>query len=95
MAKGGVMSNSICTCNRKTFKQTILDICSETNDVFASEERFRIEGAISDIHAAYARYHVDCMTNFMAPKSAASAIDNQRNGLETQVKSLMLLMLHP
>ena len=22
-------------------------------------------------------------------------IDNQRNGLETQVKSLMLLMLHP
>lgn len=35
--------------------------------------RFRVEGALSDLHAADARYHVDCMKNFMSANSIAAA----------------------
>ena len=31
-----------------------------------------MEGAFSDLHAGDARYHVDCMTNFMSPNSIAA-----------------------
>ncbi|CAH3187555.1 unnamed protein product, partial [Porites lobata] len=39
----------------------------------AGEVRTRVEGALSDLHAADARYHVNCMTCFMAPRSVAAA----------------------
>ena len=35
--------------------------------------RFRVEGALSDLHTADARYHVGCMTNSMSPYSIAAA----------------------
>lgn len=35
--------------------------------------RFRIEGASSDLRAAGACYHVDCMTTFMSPTSITGA----------------------
>ena len=32
-----------------------------------------MEGAVSDLHAADARYHYDCKTNVMAPRSVQLA----------------------
>ena len=40
--------------------------------------RVRVEGAVSDLHAADARYHVNCMTSFMSPKSVSAAINNSQ-----------------
>ena len=34
--------------------------------------RFCVEGALSDLHAAGNRYHVDCMTTFTSFKSIAA-----------------------
>jgi len=43
------------------------------NDTIVSQVRLRVEGALSDLHAADARYHVNCMTCFMSPKSISAA----------------------
>lgn len=55
-------------------KEEILDKCDERNEIWASEVRARISGAVSDLHAADTRYHVDCRTKFMSPKSKTAAI---------------------
>lgn len=55
--------------NRKTFKAAIVDICHARGDQWANEVLVRVEGAVSDLHAADAKYHYDCRTKFMAPKS--------------------------
>ena len=44
----------------------MLNICSERNDEWSNEVRVRIEEAISDLHAAEARYHVDCYSRFVS-----------------------------
>ena len=49
----------------KTFTQLIHDKCIERNDEWAGQVRVHVEGAISDLHAADGRYHVDCMSKFM------------------------------
>ena len=49
----------------KTFKQNILEKCDIRNDEWSAQVRLCVEGALSDLHAADGRYHVDCMTNFM------------------------------
>ena len=57
----------------KTFEQSILDKCIERNDEWAGQVRVHVEGAISDLHAADGRYHVDCMSKFMNTRSAKYA----------------------
>ena len=57
----------------KTLKEEILDICVKRKDKQAECVRVRIEGAVSDLHAADARYHVDCKSNFMSQRSVTSA----------------------
>ena len=44
---------------QKTFKESILDICTKRNDEQAHQVRSRVEGALSDLHTADGRYHVD------------------------------------
>ena len=58
---------------KKSFKESILRVCDQRKDNVTEQVRFRVEGALSDLHAADARYHVDCMTNFMSPNSIAAA----------------------
>ena len=58
---------------KKSFKESILKVCDQRKDNVEEQVRFRVEGALSDLHAADARYHVDCMTNFMSPNSIAAA----------------------
>ena len=38
--------------------------CNERKDNLADNVRIRLEGAIGDLHAAGARYHVDCKQRF-------------------------------
>ena len=63
---------------QKSFKQSILNICTQHNDEIAHQVRIRIEGAVSDLHAADAQYHVDCMANFMSPKTIFAAINRSQ-----------------
>ena len=61
---------------QKSFKESILDVCTRRSDDAAQKVRSRVEGALSDLHAADARYHVDCMTAFMSPRSVAAAVSH-------------------
>ena len=58
---------------KKAFKESILEACTQRNDDIANQVRVRVEGALSDLHAADARYHVNCMASFMSPKSVSAA----------------------
>ena len=71
--KAALCQTAYAAAGRQSFKESILHVCSERNDAMAGEVRTRVEGALSDLHAADARYHVNCMTCFMAPRSVAAA----------------------
>jgi hypothetical protein len=54
-------------------KQEILNHCDDRNDSLAEEVRVRISGALSDLHAADARYHRDCYSSFMSFRNIKAA----------------------
>jgi len=58
---------------QKSFKDSILDVCTRRSGNSAQTVRSGVEGALSDLHAADARYHLDCMTAFISPRSVAAA----------------------
>ena len=68
--------------DNKTLKQSILEVCDRRNDEWAASVRVCVEGTISDLHAADARYHVDCRSKFMSPKSVASAAKSRASSKE-------------
>ena len=53
---------------KDNYKETILQVCKLRNDEWSQEVIVRISGAISDLHAADARYHCDCRKLFMHSK---------------------------
>ena len=55
------------------FKQVLLDICRQRDDDQAEQVRLRLEGAVSDLHAADAIYHKQCYSGFAASRSVKSA----------------------
>jgi len=57
----------------KTFKQSIIDTCDARQDNHAHEVKTRVLSAVSDLHAADARYHKDCFVKFINPRSVAWA----------------------
>ena len=66
---------------QKTFQQSILDVCFHRKDDLANQVQMRLHGAISDLHAADARYHDDCRGTSMAARSIkAAATANDDNG---------------
>ena len=62
-----------------SFRDSIQKACTEKNDDWAAEVRLQLEGAVSDLHAADARYHVDCKSKFLSPSSVASAVNSTTN----------------
>ena len=48
-------------------KDMILENCKVRNDELADRVTIRIQGAVWDLHAAEARYHVDCRQRFYTP----------------------------
>ena len=45
---------------RQSFREAILEACGSRKDEWARQVEVRIMGAVSDLHAADARYHDDC-----------------------------------
>ena len=71
------------------FKQSILLICEQHNDLQADEVRLRLQGAVSDLHAADAQYHLDSYRMFVSPrviqattKSSSSSKDVDKGFLQ-------------
>ncbi len=73
-------------CRTREMKNELLTVCDERNDASAEQVHFRINGSLSDLHAADAQYHFDCFTQFtgernikyasnIATKSESSACD--------------------
>ena len=52
-----------------SFKDSILETCNRQKDTWASQVEVRLQGAVSDLHVAEARYHNSCRKNFMLFKS--------------------------
>ncbi len=79
-----------------TFKQVILNICELRNDEWAGLVKTRIQGALSDLHAADARYHENCKSSFMAPRSvnaaASSANVKEKNEADRALQCTILRM---
>ena len=59
--------------NQDSLKDVILKACDMRNDDWAQQVRIRVEGAVSDLHAADAQYHKDCMSTFRGPRNIRSA----------------------
>ena len=78
---------------KASLKQSILSTCNKRNDVWAEQVRRRVEGALSDLHAADARYHVDCKAKFLTDKHVSLAAGK---GSEVEIdeafKELIALM---
>ena len=58
---------------KETFKDAVMDICAQRGDNWANQVLVRVQGAVSDLHAADARYHHDCMARFMSKKAVEQA----------------------
>ena len=44
----------------RNFKQNILQVCDSRGDSLADSVGVRVNGALSDLHAADGQYHCDC-----------------------------------
>ena len=58
---------------RHSFKEAILDVCLSRKDEWGKEVEVRLAGAVSDLHAADARYHDDCRKKFMGKRNVESS----------------------
>ena len=60
--------------NQSTFKYVFIDECDLRNDDWGQQVRLRVEGAVSDLHAADTQYHQDCMSSFRGLRNVKSSI---------------------
>ena len=65
-----------------TLKENILSTCEKRNDDWANQVRLRIQGAVSDLSAADAHYHKDCLTRFTSERNIKSSICNKHETLQ-------------
>ena len=81
---------------QNSFKDEILDICAKRQDTQSAEVRVRLEGAISDLHAADARYHNDCGKSFMNYRNVDSAskysATSDNSNLESALEELISVL---
>ena len=71
----------------KNYKEYLLEKCISRSDYWADEVRGRIESAVSDLHAADARYHRYCMSAFMNGRFLSESSNNQST-LQREDKAL-------
>ena len=62
----------------------ILKACEIRNDEWAHQVRLRVEGALSDLHAADAQYHKDCMSTFHGARNLHFASKKTENEFEDE-----------
>ena len=62
-------------------KDMILENCKMRNDDLDDKVRIRVQGAVWDVHAVEARYHVDCRRRFYTPgRNLAGCSDDKLIG---------------
>ena len=69
---------------------------SVRNDNLADQVRLRVQDAISDLHVADARYHVNCKSSCMSPKNvnvANTSVKSSEDDLDVAFKYVTGLML--
>ncbi|KAG0712797.1 hypothetical protein GWK47_017681 [Chionoecetes opilio] len=71
------------------FKQNILHKCDLRNDQLADNVRVRVNGALSDLHAADAQYHEDCYKTFTNHRNVSAAAGQEA----TQNQRTLLSMI--
>lgn len=63
-----ILNNQSFFVRTTSFHEHLLRDCDERNDQWAMEVRYRIQSAVSDLHAADACYHQMCSVNFRTGK---------------------------
>ena len=56
---------TVSATDHRPYKDYILSLCRQRDDEWGNEVEVRLQGAISDLSAAGARYHKDCVSRFM------------------------------
>ena len=74
------------------FKNAILEVCEQRQDDQADEVRIRIQGAVSDLHAADAIYHKDCCSKFMSERNVEYAKKKAHLKKDTQDEAYNLVI---
>ena len=59
----------------QTYKEYLLDICRKRGDSWSEAVKLCVQGTLSDLHAADARYHHDCMTRFRSNRGPVNVED--------------------
>lgn len=76
---------------KTTSKEAILQRAHERNDAWGREVAFRANLAVSDLHAADARYHRDCLAKFFTNRpSAESSTEACDSALEELLSQMSL-----
>ena len=76
---------------QKTFREVILDTCEKRNDELGNNVRLRVLSTVSDLHAADAQYHKDCMSSFRTNiNNSGQKVEAPESAFE-QVVSTMLV----
>ena len=81
--------------NWEPFKDFILKICDIRSDSWSSDVKSRVNSALSDLHAADARYHQDCRLSFLHSKyvdlaaktSGRTVVDSALDYVKCTIKS--------
>jgi hypothetical protein len=71
------------------FKDTVINHAKQREDEWGQDVLFRTLGAVSDLHAVNARYHVDCRTKFFY-QAAATNIFNQKDMPLAELVKIMI-----
>lgn len=64
-------------------KASLLDVCEKRNDDASQSVQRRLQGALSDLPAADARYHADCRQRFISFRSLLGQASTSRIAKET------------
>ena len=65
------------TLMKKCVLAFAFQICEKHQDELSESVRVRLQGAASDLHAADARYHVQCYKSFTSTQNVESASNSR------------------
>ena len=80
---------TVVTANNTPF---ICKICLLRNDTWSKEVKFRVESVLSDLHAAGARYHQECKTNFFHSSYLDRLAKTSDNDIDIALPRIIKLM---
>ena len=89
-----ICTQIVRTGHIKSLKQEILDKCDERSDKWASQVRVRVCGAVSDLHAADARYHKCCRVSILSQKSTSAALKVKQEGHDDESLLVVISILN-